>query len=407
MRCDFARNQIKAYIDGELGPVMRWRVKRHLEKCVECAMEAEVMADLTNKVSNVSGMAAPDGLRQSVLGSISFEPAKKWPRLSRPVLIGGGALAALVVASVLLPTFTSSKMAVVSKKYETVPPAESRPVFNMSPQQMAKARPSPAAKSRMDNIDGDGFMGYKKQAETAAPSDGWAYTDGHARPVQMIVKSADLSVLVKDFGQANDEAIAIAKSAGGYVTDSQVSSDAGIPASGSMTIKVPSGSFESVMERLGKLGKVTSKSISGEDVTGEYVDLQSQLRNKRAEERQYLDIMNKAKRVNDIVTVSNELYRVRGEIEEMTGRISYLKSASSMSTINLSLSEKEKPKPAPQGSIHRGFGNAVASLLGTLNNMVVILIWLAVYSPFWALPIGGFWYWRKKHAAARGEQACG
>ena len=145
-----------------------------------------------------------------------------------------------------------------------------------------------------------------------------------------------------------------------------------------------------------------SKNITGEDVTGEAVDIESRLRNKRAEERQYLDIMNRANRINDIMTVSNELYRVRGEIEQMQGRLGYLKKSSAMSTINLTLNEKSKHKHAAAGSMLGGaWSGAIGSLAFTLNSLACLLIWLAVYSPFWALPISAWLVYRKRTAAAQ------
>jgi hypothetical protein len=141
--------------------------------------------------------------------------------------------------------------------------------------------------------------------------------------------------------------------------------------------------------------------VSGQDVTGEVVDLESRLRNKRAEERQYLDVMNRAKRISDIVTVSNELYRVRGEIEEAEGRLKYLKSSAAMATINVNLKENEKARPLPKSSINRTLSNAVASLGRTAIGLATLAIWLGVYSPFWALPLGAVVYVRRRAAAAR------
>jgi hypothetical protein len=214
---------------------------------------------------------------------------------------------------------------------------------------------------------------------------------------ELIVKTADMTIEVKDFQKANDQAIVIAKSSGGYITNSSAASDAGVPSSGTLAIRVPVESFERAVKRLGELGKIKSNAISGEDVTGEVVDLESRLRNKRAEERQYLDIMNKAHRVTDIVTVSNELYRVRGEIEEMVGRVKQLRSSAAMSTINLTLSEKVK-KPVPVSSIRRAFNDAIASMGSTLSALASLVIWLAVYSPFWALPLAVAIYYKNRTA---------
>lgn len=160
-----------------------------------------------------------------------------------------------------------------------------------------------------------------------------------------------------------------------------------------------------MVEQLGKLGVVKSKTITGEDVTGEVVDIESRIRSKRVEERQYLDIMNRARSITDVVTVSNELYRVRAEIEQAQGRLKYLRSASAVATVNVRLDERSKVKPAAAGSvIYNSFTGATASLGSTLKALGVIAVWIAVYSPLWAVPVGIWVYGRRKRVAAAARQ---
>jgi hypothetical protein len=223
---------------------------------------------------------------------------------------------------------------------------------------------------------------------------------GCAAGQTLIVRTADLSLEVKDFQKAYDQAVSICESAGGYVTNSSAEAEETTPTWGTLAIRVPVQAFDRTVERLGKLGVVKSRNVTGEDVTGEVVDLESRLRNKRAEEQQYLEIMNRAHRVADVVTVSNELYRVRGEIEETQGRLKYLKSAAAMSTINLTLNENRKAKPLPVSSIGRALSNAWESLTRTAKALAVIAVWLGVYSPFWLLPLAIVLYVRRRAAAA-------
>jgi hypothetical protein len=238
--------------------------------------------------------------------------------------------------------------------------------------------------------------GYASQPARPLPS----VDHGSVAGPLLIIRTAELSLEVKSFQKAYDQAVSICSSVGGYVTNSSAEAEETTPTSGTILIRVPVEAFDRTLGRLGKLGVVKSRNLNGEDVTGEVVDLESRLRNKRAEELQYLEIMNRARRVTDIVTVSNELYRVRGEIEETEGRLKHLKSSAAMSTINLSLSEKGKAKPQPVASIGRAISNAVASLARTANNLAIIAVWLGVYSPFWLCPLAIVLYVRKRAAAA-------
>lgn len=406
MKCERVREEIKAYIDGELRPWTRWIITRHIATCDDCRREMQEMAELTNGVRNAGSTPAPQGLKDRVLGSLTFEPKGGGAR--RPFWRTAGGIAAtsaavVVLAAVVLPTFQSAKgpspqgqsarRIGIVKDFDLDERETSAPGSAMLPPTRPMPASAPLSKHKMaepaDDVEINTF-GVAKARQSVPAS---------ASAPQMIIKSADLGVRVRSFQQASDAAVSIAKSAGGYVTDTSASSDQGVPTEGCMTLRVPVDAFERTMNRLTKLGTVTGRSISGEDVTGESVDLESRLRNLRAEERQYLEIMNRAKRIPDVVTVTGELTRVRGDIEEAQGRLKYLKTSAAMSTINLSLSEKKRALPH-KSSIESSFGNAIGSLVGTLSGLASLIIWLAVYSPFWALPLLIWLYTRKRAAVS-------
>ncbi len=411
MNCRSAKNEIKAYIDGELGPIKRFLIARHIARCEDCRKEMDQMSDLTTQVKNTNGIPAPEGLRSAVLGRIDLKPQGQpkstwWPYKTSPaapvlVLITVG-----VMAAILMPTFQSAKESTSRTRMLQAQKNEEMlgsPVKSSAPG-AAGGAPMAAPAWRMSRPG-------SKVATAPGASDSYhiEYADeasaGLPRehvpaPNLLVIKTADIKLQVKNFQSAYDSAVSMARGAGGYVTNSSAETSGEAPTSGRLTMRVPVDSFDRVMARLGGLGKVLSKNISGEDVTGEATDLESRIRNKRAEERQYLELMNRTKRIADIMAVSNELYRVRGEIEEAVGRLKYLKSSAAMSTINLEISEKEKTKPAVSG-LHRTWNSAIGSLVATGKGLAALLIWLAVYSPFWALPIAAWIILKRRQAQAQ------
>lgn len=400
MNCRSAKNEIKAYIDGELGPVMRFLVARHIARCEDCRKEMDQMSDLTAQVKNTNGFPAPEGLRSAVLGRIDLKPQGQrkqgwWPYKTSPVALVLVLVTVGVMAAILMPVFTSTKEMSARTRMRQAQRNEKMlgsPVKSSAPGGVEMPgdarRRSPSMAIELDN-SADYSMAVEGRVAPPAP-----------RPDLLIIKIADIKLRVKDFQSAYDTAVSMARGAGGYVTDSSAETSGEAPTSGRLTMRVPVDSFERVMARLGGLGKVLSKNISGEDVTGEATDLESRIRNKRAEERQYLELMNRTKRISDIMAVSNELYRVRGEIEEAVGRLKYLKSSAAMSTINLEISEREKTKPTVSG-LHRTWNNAIGSLITTGKGLAAMLIWLAVYSPFWALPIAAWIILKRRQAQAQ------
>ena len=85
---------------------------------------------------------------------------------------------------------------------------------------------------------------------------------------------------------------------------------------------MPAENFDNVMRSLRGLAvEVTSESTSSKDVTEEYIGLSAKLHNLEATEEQLLRLMEKAEKVEDILSVQRELSRTRGEIEQTNGRI--------------------------------------------------------------------------------------
>jgi hypothetical protein len=390
MNCQRMRDEIKAYIDGELGWISRRRVTRHLSKCTECRAELQRINELTDEIREIEPVPVPSGLRERIMAeiaSISSQAGSRRVISLRPV-----------VAASLLIVFIGIGMAtrtVVRNNRARV--QSSHQIATKDTELSAHLAAAPTTINSTEALP-------KSKHATGEPA--WSSpnvgvdTGSDAMDVIVsqptIIKTADLSMEVKRFQVAYDRVVTISKSAGGYVSDSSTEADEAVPTSGTVTLRVPVVTFERTIERLGKLGVVKSKAIHGQDVTGQVVDLESALRNKRAEEKQYLDVMSRAKRVPDIVTVSQELYRVRGEIEEAQGQLKYLKTSAAMSTINLELRENEKAKPAPKSQLRRTFGDAVGSLGRTLGGLAAVLVWLAVYSPFWLLAGGVGLYFRRR-----------
>ena len=166
-----------------------------------------------------------------------------------------------------------------------------------------------------------------------------------------------------------------------------------------ITFRVPSNRFEDALNGVqGMAKKVLSRSLGGEDVTAEYVDLESRMRNLEATRDRLLTLLQKADKVEDALAVNQALTDVQGQIEQAKGRMEYLQKSSALSTISVSL------RPVPQTPIISEDGweplrvarQALRGLIEFGQGLVELAIILLVWAPVW-LPIILLlrWGWRR------------
>lgn len=155
----------------------------------------------------------------------------------------------------------------------------------------------------------------------------------------------------------------------------------------SLIIRVPSGNFDALIDAVGQgVEKFDVKRISKKDVGEEFVDLQARLKAKRALEERYLQLLAKAKNVEEMLQIERELAKIREEIEAKQGRLKYLQNQVSMSTISLRFYEltEEVQAEATFGSrvsnaLESGWDGLVSFFLGVLYLWPFVLIGLLTF----------------------------
>lgn len=210
---------------------------------------------------------------------------------------------------------------------------------------------------------------------------------------RMVIRTAQLNVEVPDMESALTQARAIASRAGGYVS----ASDTHVEKVGdedrmvaNLTLQVRSDAADSAISDLRALGKVTAENTGSQDVTDEYVDLDSNLRNLQASESAILKLMDRASQIQDVLSLQRELTNVRGQIERIQGRKTYLERRTDMATITLAL---RLPPPASSQIATGGAWNPIATALRgwqasltVLRGVADVLIVVLAFS-WWLVPL--------------------
>jgi Domain of unknown function (DUF4349) len=158
-----------------------------------------------------------------------------------------------------------------------------------------------------------------------------------------IIKDAELSIEVASPADAQRAVAAIAESHGGFVVASETKqTENADPAKRTLEVKliarVPATQFNPTVEAIAKLAtNIVHNSVSGKDVTEEFIDLEARIKTQRALELQFLQIMKQTGEIADALEVQREIAAVRTEIEKLEGRKRFLENRASLSTITVTI----------------------------------------------------------------------
>jgi hypothetical protein len=196
-----------------------------------------------------------------------------------------------------------------------------------------------------------------------------------------IIKTGNVSMDVKDTNQTLTSISELASGFGGFVQNSNTWLNYNDTLAGSITLRVESQHFESAMEAIKKMATVVrSESVSGQDVTEEFIDIQARLGTLTAEEEQYLEVLKKAETVEEILQVNDYLAGVRKEIETTKGRMQYLENKTAFSTISVDVSEEASVvAPTRDWQPLVVAKEAINDLVLAAQEVVNGLIWLAIF----------------------------
>ncbi|MGH2530048.1 MAG: DUF4349 domain-containing protein [Actinomycetota bacterium] len=252
-----------------------------------------------------------------------------------------------------------------------------------------------------ESEDGETTPGGATEVRAGLSGGGSLSGVGNVPPIgPAVVKSATISIEVRKdgFESAFNAATFIAGTYGGYV---ESSSTAGTKTqSGELTIRLPSASFDRAMAELRGLGTVEGQTISGQDVTAEFVDLDSRLTTWETQEVVLLRLMRQATSVEATLRVQRELQDVQFRIEQIKGQLRVLENRTSLATIQVSIREPgvarlEKAAAGERPSLGEAWDRALNGFLGVIYAIVVGLGYLV---PVTAVALAGWFGYRRLRA---------
>jgi len=234
--------------------------------------------------------------------------------------------------------------------------------------------------------------------EAYAPAEpGWGAAN-YSAIERLIVRNASLSLVVSDTEQALEEIKDLVAKLGGYVVESNVYKyQEGLQAS--VTLRVPAESLDDALARIRDLAtEVQRESISGQDVTEEYVDLQSRLRYLEATEERLLEFLEEAEDTEAALAVYEQLQGIQADIEHVKGRMQYLEQSAALATVSLEIIPDELAQPIqvggwhPEGTLRDAFQSLVRVLQFLVDALIVVVVLFLPVLAVVAVPIAGLFF---------------
>lgn len=266
-----------------------------------------------------------------------------------------------------------------------------------------------ASKSANDSVTSGGappsdFLGLPEAAPAAeSPREAGKpqLSDQPAQNVteRLVIRNANLSILVAEPADVMDDIMKMSNSMGGFVVDSnlyQTTTEAGLQVpQAQVTVRVPADQLDAALTQIkahvkDPINDILFENVTGQDVTQEYTDLNSRLRNLEDAAEQLRSILEDAIRTEDVLAVYNELRNVNEQIEVLKGQIQYYEQSARLSSISVTIQALASVQPIniggwePQGVAKE----ALQTLIRAYQTIADGAIWLVVFCLPIALPVG-------------------
>jgi Domain of unknown function (DUF4349)/Putative zinc-finger len=390
--------EVMALLDGELSAERTQSVSAHLEHCAECKRIEETLRATSQRMAEWK-VNEPQQLDECAIFSVaerSVSQAKLggyFPWL--PAILSRRWIWAPALALVVFGLATAIPDLFLARKKPAPNTAELRRDSHKLVLDQLSVDRAEANRGSGDAVNDQYYIRKipfdkaekqlkQEQRESATPYKGWI------KPEPMIARTVSLSIIVKDFDASRASVDAILARHNGYAAELNVATPEGAARTLQASLRISAPELVKALAELKALGRVEMESQNGEEVTRQHADLVARLKNSRETEQRLQAILTeRTGKISDVLSVEQEIARVRGEIEQMEAEQQTLEHRVEFATIDLKLAEEYKAQlssPAPSVATQvrnasvNGFRNAFDSVLALVLFLAesgpAIVLWI-------------------------------
>lgn len=369
-KCDRIQALLSFYLDDSLTEQEANLVEKHLEECSACRQELEDLKELISLLDNLGKeeLTPPPNFRKELRRKIETEisPLKRLIAWFKNIPYKGwfSVAAAALVLVFLAPVFLDLDKVNMASKKDAAP--EEQSIENIAQESADMA-----------------VRSFKVNSEELASSQLETENMGNENLEQKLIKRGYLTIEVDNYKKTSKEIFNYVEELNGYVSNenSYILDRDNNLLGGNIVLRIPNNHFDNMVQYLESIGYISNRSISSEDITEEYVDLQSRLKVMYSKEERLLALLEKSGTLNDVLSVENELATTRGDIESLEGRLKFYDNQVSLATLNVELKEtllatdkiKAKGLEGVVGKTKNSFIKSVNIIILGINKGIVYL----------------------------------
>jgi Domain of unknown function (DUF4349)/Putative zinc-finger len=381
------------YANGTLDATERARVEAELATCASCAAEMRELETLAAslKARAASAPSAPERMLDDVFARISTPPASA--AVTKLRTAWWGTPARYATAAALVVGFGAAGMAAWQVREADVARNTQGTAVTAQDQTTSVFRVTP-------NPNNASSAHRSEKATELASSAGAPKGPAPAPAVEKqhrLAKKARIELLVRDVEATLKQVQSTLRGAGGDVvalSDANPRTADDVHAA-TLDVEVPADRLDGTLDRLALLGTVQNRAIDAEDLDAAIVDQEARLRNLRRAEDDLRKLMDKGGKVDEILTVQQNLTDVRGQIEQLSAQHQHDLHRVATSTITVTLTE-DRPnaapaKPGPSARIDGAWHSGLNTLADTVVSLLSAIVWCVAYAPV-PLALAGLTY---------------
>ncbi len=402
------RDDLKAYLDGELTEARRAEIEAALASDAGLRREADELKQITSAIQQAAASPDPRGL-QDTLHRINRKRSF-WSSGWTYALGGAAAFVFLLVvvspylmgeAHSLAKSEVASSAGVawsdetfIRGNAEGADMSVERPA-NEELKAKGRTRAGADAEMAAPAETEEGYIAFTQLGEPFAPANTTLKesldTSAIPRDDRQIIRTANIDLEVESVDQRSKEIEQMVTQMRGYIESSETATY-NLPRA-TFHVRVPSERYQEALDKLREMGEVLTESSSGVDVTLEVADLEARKKTMEAEEEQLRTLLGATTKIGEVLEVKDRLNEIRQEIESMDARAKTLRSLASLSTIHVTLQQKESlgDDPKPKGWLEEAWVSAVNGLRAFGRTLAKAGIFLLVYAPIWLIPAILIW----------------